>query len=434
MSVTIGSIGVIALVLLLILRIPVAMALIGVSFGGIAAMVGFSPAIGILANTPYSIAASWTLSAVPMFVLMGFVAFNGGLTAGLFDAAKLLLGRLPGGLAISSIFASTGFAAVCGSSLACAAAMGRIAIPQMIAAGYRAPIAAGCIAAGGTLGALIPPSLLLILFGIFTETSITQLFIGGIGVGLATALSYCIVVLAICWLRPDWIPSRTDVKVEGNIRASLISLVPVVALAALIFGGMFTGLFSATEAGAAGALGTIVITACTGKLSWSVLWNSILETVGTSGAFFIVGIGAAMFTRFLGLSGMSAFIESWVAGSGLSFVGLMFVIVVIYLIIGTFMEPLGAMMVTIPVFAPLVSAQGGSLVWFGVLVVKLLEIGMITPPVGMNVFVIKNVAGKYVTLMQIFAGVIPFLIADLVVVTLVIVFPALVLFLPQFIG
>ncbi|WP_373353624.1 TRAP transporter large permease [Pseudoroseicyclus sp. CXY001] len=430
MNVDIGLWGIGILALLLVLRLPVALSLILVSFGGIWSLIGLNPAIGILANTPYSFVASWTMSAVPMFLLMGFVAFHTGMTGGLFEAAKVVLARLPGGLAISSIFACSGFAAVSGSSLACSAAMGRIAIPEMVKAGYRPSVAAGCIAAGGTIGALIPPSILMIIYGVIAETSITQVFVGGISIGILTALGYCLVVLVICWLRPDVIPSRAEMA-DNQGYGALAKVLPVLALVLLVFGGLFSGLFTATEAGAVGALGTMLLALATRTLSWAALRTSLIETVTTTGSLLIIGIGATMFTRFLGISGLSNFISQAVAGSDLSYFALMLIIVAIYLALGTFMEPFGAMLVTLPVFLPVLEAQQISLVWFGVLVVKLLEIGMITPPVGMNVFVIKNVAGKYVSVTQVFAGVLPFLLSDLFVVAIVVAAPSLVLFLPQ---
>jgi tripartite ATP-independent transporter DctM subunit len=428
-NVAVGIWGVVALFVLLLARLPVALALIVVSLGGITALIGITPALGILANTPYSFAASWTMSAVPMFLLMGFVAYHAGMTGGLFEAAKALLARLPAGLAISSIFACTGFAAVSGSSLACAAAMGRIAIPEMVAAGYRPSLAAGCIAAGGTIGALIPPSILMIIYCIIAETSITQVFLGGVTMGLMTALSYCIVVYAIARVRPDMIPPVAAVA-QGDTRAAVRQTLPIVVLIVLVLGGMFSGVFTATEAAAVGALGTFVIATATGKLTRDVVVKSVGETVTTTASLLIIGVGATMFTRFLGLSGLSGLISSAVADWGVGYVTLMLAIIVIYLILGTFMEPFGAMLVTLPVFLPLVEALGLSLEWFGVLVVKLLEIGMITPPVGLNVFVIRNVAGAYVKTGDIFRGVVPFLGADLVVVAIVVAAPITVLALP----
>lgn len=430
MSVETGFYGVAALFILLLLRVPVALALIGVSFGGIVALLGLTPALGIVSNTPYSFVASWTMSAVPMFLLMGFVAFHSGLTGGLFDAAKAVLARVPGGLAISSIFACSGFAAVSGSSLACAAAMGRIAIPEMVRAGYRPSVAAGSIAAGGTIGALIPPSILMIIYGVFAETSVTQVFIGGITVGLLTAVSYALIVLVIAWLRPDVIPRHLDELELKSRREALLAVWPILLLVLLVFGGLFSGFFTATEAGAVGALGSIVIAAVTGRLTVRILKESLIETLMTSASIFIIGVGAAMFTRFLGISGLGGFISSAVNGADLSYWQLMLVIVLIYVALGTFMEPFGALLVTLPVLLPVLNAEGLSLVWFGVLVVKLLEIGMITPPVGLNVFVIRSVAEKYVSVVQIFSGVLPFIVADFLVVILVIAAPQIVLFLP----
>ncbi len=430
MSVGAGFAGIAILFALLLLRVPVALALIAVSFGGIAWLIGLTPALGILSNTPYSFVASWTMSAVPMFLLMGFVAFHAELTAGLFAAAKAVLRRLPGALAISSILACSGFAAVCGSSLATAASMGRIAIPEMVRAGYSPSIAAGAIAAGGTIGALIPPSILMILYGVFAETSITQVFLGGIGIGLLTAFSYAVIVLIIAALRPDLVPRRPIEEEQLGAREALARVWPVLVLIALVFGGLFSGYFTATEAGAIGAAGAILIAWGVGRLNLEVLRQSLLETLMTTASLLIIGIAASMFTRFLGITGLSSFISQQVSAADIGYYQLMLMIVIVYLLLGMVMEPFGALLVTLPVFIPLLNAEGISLVWFGVLVVKLLEIGMITPPVGLNVFVIRNVAAEYVTTVQIFAGVVPFFLADLVITALVIVFPSLILTLP----
>lgn len=429
MSVETGIWGVAILMALLVLRLPVALALFLVSFGGIWSMLGWNPAIGILTNTPYSFAAKWTMSAVPMFLLMGFVAYHTGLTGGLFAAAKALLARLPGGLAISSIFACSAFAAVSGSSLANSAAMGRIAIPEMINAGYKPALAAGCIAAGGTIGALIPPSILMIIYGVIAETSIVQVFLGGIVVGLLTAVSYCVVILLIAWRRPELLP-RAAITERSDHRRAVKQVLPLILLIVLVFGGLFSGLFTATQAGAVGAMGTVLLAAAMGRLNRDVIRRSISETVITTSSLLIIGIGATIFTRFLGISGFSNLISSVVSDNGLSVTMILLIIVCIYLLLGTFMEPFGAMLVTLPIFLPLIEAQGLSLVWFGVLVVKLLEVGMITPPVGMNVFVIRNVASRYVSVTDVFRGVFPFILADLVVVALIVAVPAFVLFLP----
>ena len=238
MSVATGFIGVLILFILLALRVPVALALIAVPVGGIAWLLGWTPAIGLLSSTPFSFVANWTLSAVPMFLLMGFIAFHTGMTGGLFDAAKAVLRRVPGALAISSIFACSGFAAVCGSSLATAAAMGRIAIPEMVKSGYSPSFATGSIAAGGTIGALIPPSILMIVYGVFAETSVIKVFVGGVSIGLLTALAYTIVVLLTCWLRPDIAPPRPLDAGEIDTKKAVLEIWPVLLLMAIVFGGL----------------------------------------------------------------------------------------------------------------------------------------------------------------------------------------------------
>ena len=431
MAVSIGFAGIAGLLLLLFLRVPVAIALIVVSFFGIGALIGWIPALGILQNTPYSFVASWTLSAVPMFLLMGFLAFHTGITTGLFEAARSILWRVPGGLALASIFACSGFAAVSGSSLACSAAMGRIAVPEMAKSGYSPGFACGAVAAGGTIGALIPPSILMIIYGVFAETSITRVFLGGMSVGILTAIGYCLVVLAFSALRPDIVPRKVDRGESLSAIAALRAIWPTILLVTLVFGGLFSGYFTATEAGAVGALGAVLISAGIGKLTWPALRTSLLETVLTTVALFMIGIGAAMFTRFLGITGLSGFLASWVGAADIGYFQLMLTIALIYLVLGMFMEPFGALLITLPVFLPILRDQGLSLVWFGVLAVKLLEVGMISPPVGMNVFVIQSVAGRYAGVARIFKAVMPFILADLLVIGAIIAVPAIALFLPQ---
>lgn len=431
MSIMTGFLGIAILLILLVLQIPVAISLILVSFGGVYLMIGIEPAIGILTSTPYEFIASWTLSAIPMFLLMGYVAFHSGLTGSLFDAAKLVFKRIPGGLGISSIFACTGFASVSGSSLATAAAMGRIAIPEMIKAGYKPSFAAGTLAAGGTVGALIPPSILMIIFGVFTETSVLKVFMGGISIGILTAVAYSLLVLSVARFRPDIIPPTTQGIDDINGKDVLAQIWPLLVLIAVIFGGMFGGVFTATEAGAVGAMGAIVISALTGRLDWQKLKASVFETLSTSASLFIIGVGAVMFTKFIGLSGVGGAINSLMIGMDLGYYQLLIVIVILYLILGMFLEPFGAMLITLPILMPLLNAEGISMVWFGVFLVKLLEVGMITPPLGMNVFIIKNVASKYVSLAQVFKGVMPFIIVDMLLVALIVIFPDIVLYLPS---
>mgnify|MGYP001473403438 CR=1 FL=1 len=426
-----GMTGLATLVVLLALRVPVAVALIGVSAVGLWQLLTLDASVGVLATAPFEFTSSWTLSAVPMFLLMGYICFYSGMTTSLFDLAKAVLAKVPGALAIASVVGCTGFATVCGSSIACAAAMGRIAIPEMVRAGYGRDFACGAVAAGGTIGALIPPSIVLILFGIFAQVSIIDLFLGGIGVGLLTALGYISVILWTSWRNPHIVPRSLPSVPPGAIMANLKQMWPLLLLVFGVFGGLFAGIFTTTEAGAAGAALAFIIAAAQGRLNRSLLIKSLTETVVTCGSLFIVGVGAVMFTRFVSISGAGGLISSFVIGWDLSYWELMLVVVVIYLILGMFIDGIGAMLLTLPIFLPILDAQNINLVWFGVFLAKLIEIGMLTPPFGLNVFVIKSVVGNLTTLTGVFRGVMAFILVDMVVILLCIAFQDIVLFFPM---
>lgn len=428
---TIGLLGLGVLVLMLLARIPIGITLITVSFGGIWVLIGPRPAWGILTAVPYEFTAKWTLSSVPMFLLMGFVCYHAGLTKGLFDACRSWMSRLPGGLAIASVIGSGGFAAVTGSSVACAAAMGRIAVPEMVRKRYDPALATGTIAAAGTLGALIPPSILLILFGVFAEVPISKLFIGGLGAGVLTALMY----IGLIWIRvslnPELAPREAERPPLSERMAHLRETWPVLLLLVVVIGGMFVGLFTATEAGAVGAFASIVIAWSKGSLTRRSLWDAVVETLTTTGALFIIAVGANMLTRFLALSGSGELIADAVIGLQADPLMLLLGISLLYLVLGMFLDPIGAMLLTLPVLLPVLGQSNIDLIWFGVFLVKFLEIGMITPPIGLNVFVIKGVVGNIASLTTIFRGILWFLAADAVIVALLIAFPGIVTYLPS---
>lgn len=430
-DVQIGFAGIAILLLLIAIRVPIGVSLIGVSFGGIWVLVGERAAWGAMGIIPYSFAATWQLSSVPMFLLMGFLCFHAGLTKGLFDAARVWLSALPGGLAIATVFGAAGFAAVTGSSVACAAAMGRIAVPEMLRQGYDTSLATGTVAAAGTIGALIPPSILMIMYGIIAEVPISQLFLGGVGAGLLTAFGYIMVITIRATLQPDLAP-RLKVKVSLAERVGALKEIwPVLLLVIGVFGGLFSGIFTPTEAGAVGAFLSFVIAGLKGSLSLQSFKTALLETLLTSAALFIIAIGASMLTRFLAFSGAGDYLSQIVAAMGANELLLLIGISLIYLVLGMFLEPLGAMLLTLPILLPIIDATGFSLVWFGVLLTKFLEIGMITPPIGLNVFVIKGVVGDLATTSTIFRGIMWFLFADLIVVVLLIAFPEITLYLPS---
>jgi tripartite ATP-independent transporter DctM subunit len=431
-DITIGLMGLGAMLVLIALRLPIGFSLIAVSFSGIWYLVGWDVAWGAVGLIPYQFSANWVLSSVPTFLLLGFVCYHARLTEGLFRAARIWLAGLPGGLAISALLGCSGFAAVCGSSVACSAAMGRIAVPEMMRQRYEAGLATGCVAAGGTIGALIPPSIIMILYAIMAQTSINGLFIGGFVVGIITMLSYIAVVLIRVMINPELAPRSLDVFSAQEKRAALRDVWPILLVIVSIFTGLFSGLFTATEAGAVGAALSCAIALLKGTLTWPRFRNAILETVLTTSSLMIIAVGASLLTRFLALSGAGTYLSSVIVDMQASTAVVLLTIIVIYLILGMFLEPIGAMLLTLPIVLPIIQAADLSLIWFGVVLTKLLEIGMLTPPIGMNVFVIKGVVGNQVSTTTIFKGVMWFLLADMLVLTLITVFPEVVLALPRY--
>lgn len=430
-NVEIGYAGIAALLALIALRIPIGIALIGVSFAGIWTMVGPRAAFGALSIIPWNFTATWQMSSVPMFLLMGFLCYHAGLTKGLFDGARLWLSRLPGGLAIAAVFGAAGFAAVTGSSVACAAAMGRIAVPEMMRNRYDAAFATGTLAAAGTLGALIPPSILLILYGIIAQVPVGALFMGGVGAGLLTALGYVVTILIRVRLNPELAPMVTERPKPGERLAALAETWPVIVLMAGVLGGLFFGVFTPTEAGAAGAALSLIIALVKRSISWRGFYNSLVETMQTSAALFIIAIGANMLTRFMAISGAGNDLADFINGIGADPIVLLIGISAVYIVLGMFLEPIGAMLLTLPILLPVLKAANLDLLWFGIVLAKFLEIGMITPPIGLNVFVIKSVVGDLVSTGRIFYGITWFLVADLVVVALLMIFPEIILWLPS---
>tara|TARA_R110002049_G_scaffold70251_1_gene181543 strand:- start:31643 stop:32950 length:1308 start_codon:yes stop_codon:yes gene_type:complete len=433
-GVEIGLIAIAGLFVLIAFRMPIGPALIGVSFCGLWALMGWRVAWGALGVIPYQFSASWILSSVPMFLLLGFVAFHTGLTQGLFRAARLWLSALPGGLAIAAVFGASGFAAVSGSSVACSATMGRIAIPEMLSARYHPELATGTLAAAGTIGALIPPSIILILYGIVAQVPVGGLFLGGIAAGLLTAIGYIVVILLRVWRDPSLAPSVTEAVTRAERLSALSETWPVILLAIGIFGGLFSGVFTPTEAGAIGAALATLIAALKRSLTRAAFFAAVIETVQTTSALIIIGIGASLLTRFLALSGTGDALTGAVLALDAGPLAMMFGIVLLYLILGMFLEPIGAMLLTLPIVLPLVDGAGFSLLWFGIILTKLLEIGMITPPIGMNVFVIKGVVGDLVSTSSIFRGIAWFLAMDIFILAILMLWPDLVLFLPAVLG
>ncbi|MVW72363.1 TRAP transporter large permease [Bordetella sp. 15P40C-2] len=430
-EVQIGLGAICSLMVLLAMRAPIGASLIAVSFAGIWAIVGWRSAYGAIGNIPYDFAASWSMSSIPMFLLMGYLAYHCRLTSGLFEAARVWTSRIPGGLAVGAVFGSSAFAAVCGSSVACSAAMGKIAVPEMTRVGYSPMLSTGTVAVAGTIGALIPPSILLIIYGVMAEVSVIKLFMGGLVIGMLSAITYVVVILIRVWLNPALAPRDATVYSLRDKLAVLRKTWPMLVISASVFGGMFSGLFTPTEAGAVGAFLTFLVALLTRELTWRIFRTTVMETLLTTSALMIIGVGASLFARLLVISGLDVTLGDAITSLYSSSFMLIVTLVVIYLLLGMFLEPIGAMMLTLPIVLPIVKTEGISLIWFGIFLAKLLEVGMVTPPIGMNVFVIKRVVGNLISLGGIFRGVLWFVVADLILIFLIYFFPALVTWLPD---
>lgn len=426
----IGFIG-IGLVLTLIgLRMPIGVAMGSTAFIGIWSMMGWRPAVGIAKAVPFHLIGDWNLSAIPMFLLMGFIAVEAGLTRGLFGAARILLSWLPGGLASSTVAASALFASASGSSVATAAAFSRIAVPEMLGSNYNKGLATGSVAAAGTLGALIPPSVLMIVFGLLLDTSISTLFVAGIIPGILTAVMFLGMITVRCALNPSLAP-KVKVEVTPEEKWALVTDAwPLPVLILGIMGGIFAGIFTATEAGAAGAFLAFLLALVRGRLNMGIMRRALVDTAAGTSEIFMVILGAALFARFVALATIPDFIIGFL--DGYSTFAVIFLICILFLILGAFLESISIMLLCLPVLGPLLIAHDVNLIWFGVLTIKLLEIGLVTPPMGMNVFVIKSSMGNRVTLGEIFKGVSWFVLIDFVTLALLIAFPAISLWLPAF--
>jgi tripartite ATP-independent transporter DctM subunit len=430
-SAALGGVTLVVLLGLLAVRVPIGVALGVVSIGGIWHLRGLDVALGLLRSAPYDFLANWELSAIPMFILMGAVAHHSGISSSLFAAARLWLGRLPGGLAVATNFACAGFAAASGSSVAAAAAMGKIAIPEMLKAGYAPSLATGTVAAAGTLAALIPPSILFVLYGIFSETSVTKLLIAGLLPGLLTAAIYGVMLVGRCLMNPEIAP-KVDIDTTWRERwQALLEIWPIIFLVMGVIGSLISGIVTPTEAGAYGAFLAYLIALLQKRLTWKAFRSSVLEAVTSTSRLLFVAIGAILLTKFLALSGLPFYLAGLMSEWALDPVLLMAGSSIVFLVLGMFLDPLGIMLITIPIFVPMFERLGLDLVWFGVILVKYLEIGLLTPPVGFNVYVIKTVVGPDISLETIFKGVGWFLACEVVIMALLIYFPQISLYLPN---
>lgn len=427
-SIAIGFIGIIVLLLLLVVGMPIGFAMMLVGFVGFTSLVSFSGAFHILAKVPYEAITNYDFCVIPLFFLMAAVCLVAGFGKSLFRLAYAWIGRIPGGLSVATIGACAMFAAASASTIATALTIGKVAIPEMQSYKYDNRLACGCVAAGGTLGILIPPSGILIIYGIITEQSISKLFIGGIIPGIILSLMF--IGVTILWARfnPVLAPPAPSTTMREKLTVIVESLEMVVLLLVVIV-GLIVGWFTPTEAGAAGAFGAIILSIVRKRLNMENFIEAFKDTLYGAGMVFTILIGALIFNAFLAVSTIPMELASWVSGLGLPPVIIMVLILLVYLVLGCFIDAFSMVLLTIPIFFPVVKTLGFDPIWFGIITVLVVEVALITPPVGMNVYVIWGIS-QDVPMEDIFRGIIPFLAALIIFITLLIIFPNLVLFLP----
>jgi tripartite ATP-independent transporter DctM subunit len=426
-----GLIGLAAMVLIAFLRVPIALAMGIVGIVGYAYMRdwNFTVAFAVAQTKIYETGRNYTLSVVPLFILMGNFVTRAGMSHELFRAAYAFIGHLRGGLAMATILACAGFGAICGSSIATAATMAKVAYPSMKRFGYSDRLATGAIASGGTLGIMIPPSTIMVIYGVFTETNIGKLFAAGVLPGILGATLLCLAVRWVTWRDPKAGPpgERSDWKERWQ---ALKGVWAVAFLFLFVMGGIYGGLFTATEGAGMGAFGAMVFALWRRALTRQTLYAALVESARTSAMLFMILIGALMFADFVNITSMPADLKGFVARFELSPIMVVAAICVIYVLLGTAMEELSMVLLTLPVFFPVVVHLGYDPVWFGVLIVVVVEIGLISPPVGMNLFVLKTLLPGVATT-TVFRGVLPFMAADCIRFALLITFPPIALWLPS---
>jgi len=427
--VTLGVIGIAAVLLLMALRMQIGFAMAVIGFLGFAVLNSFPSAFSVLGHEPFKTAGSYGLSVIPLFMLMGQFAFISRMGAEAYKTLYYWIGFLPGGLAMATIGACSFFAAISGSSLATAATMGMVALPEMRKFKYSDELATGCLAAGGTLGILIPPSTVLMIYGILTQQSIAELFIAGFIPGIILSLLFILTIYITARVWPEQGPPGPRFTFPERVR-SLKEPWGIFALFLLVIGGLYAGWFTPTEAAAVGAFGAFLITLIKGRLTWKTLVESLTEASKATGMIFGILIGAYILQYFLTISQITDHLVGWVVGMGLNRYIVMCILIVIYLILGCLMEGLSIIILTIPITYPLILKMGFDPIWFGVMITVLIEMGLITPPVGVNVFVIAGVA-KDVPMYRIFRGIVPFIFAMLVLIALLLIFPQMALYLPH---
>ncbi|PLX82661.1 MAG: C4-dicarboxylate ABC transporter permease [Desulfuromonas sp.] len=429
---TIGIIGVVLLLVGLFSRMPVGFVMGILGLGGFSYVVNFQAGLSLLARDVWDVFSSYGLTVIPLFVFMGQIAFQSGISRRLYHAAYVLMGHRRGGLALATVGACAAFAAISGSTNATAATMATVTVPEMRRRRYDMGLATGTVAAAGSLGILIPPSVIFIVYGILTEQSIGKLFAAGVLPGLLLCTLFFATILLQVRLRPDLAPPGPRTSLRRKVK-SFAGIVETLFLFALVMGGLFFGIFTPTEAAAIGAFLTLALALFRRQLSWKDFVQALSDTTRISCMVMVIVTGAHLFGKFMAITRIPFDLASYVGGLPLPSYAIMGLIILVYLIGGCFMDALAMIMLTVPIFFPVAQALGFDPIWFGVVIVLVTEMGVITPPVGVNVYVVHGIA-KDVSLETIFKGVVPMLLALLLCIILLMVFPQIALFLPNLMG
>jgi C4-dicarboxylate transporter DctM subunit len=424
----IGILGVAGLLALIFARVPIALALAASGLAGYAALDGWAKALKMFGTVPFQLASAYSLSVIPLFILMGAVAARGNMAKEMFDASNAVFSGLRGALANATIGSCALFGAICGSSIATAATFSKVAIPEMRRHGYEPAFAAGAVAAAGTLDVLIPPSVLIAIYAIVAEQSLPKLYAAAFVPGFVLAGLYVLAVFAVAWVRPAWVPRVAAMPLRERLRASLgMWKLGVLFFFAVV--GIYLGWFSPTEAAAVAAFAAIVIAFATRQMDWRGLLDALLETAYTTATIFFIVVGAFIFSRFIVLTQFPNEIARWVRDAGIGPLWILLAVIALYVLLGTFLDEVSTILITVPVTLPLITGIGYDGVWFGIFVTVMCTIGLISPPTGMTVFVIQAQHPE-IPVARIYLGTLPFLAADFVLVGLLIAFPALVSWLP----
>lgn len=424
---TLAILGILGMLVLVFLRMPISFVMLAVGLTGATILIGPNAALQLLASDVYRQSSSYAMTVVPLFILMGQIIFRTGMSTRLFDAAYKWTGHLPGGVAATTILSSIAFSTVSGSNSAATATMGAVALPEMKKYNYDKGLAGGAIAIGGTLGILIPPSTALIIIAIQAELSISVLFGAAIFPGLLVGLLLVITAFIICWRNPELGPPGPKSTWSARFR-SLTGVIEILILFTLAVGGMLIGLFTPTEAAAVGAFGAIVLALIRRALTWQAFWQACLETLRISAMVILLVASAVVFGRFLSLTRAPFALADWVSGLAIPPVVVLLVVIAIYLVGGAIMDALGFLVISIPIFFPLITALGYDVVWFTIMVTLITTLGALTPPVGVNVFITSGLDKQWLDVVTVFKGVIPFYIPYAIACALFIIFPQLILF------